>query len=296
VAVLLVGWFGFVHGDAQPEHLRARAEMQVNRDLSSAGFPWIRLRIEGNTARLQGHAPSEQAHRAALDSVPPMLAPYMGMPGVFARVQTQFELTEAAAGLATQGSRDAAWLQAGTTPAMGLPATSSGQGRPAPLRMVAPDDAPALDLAPVDAPPVRPDARCQRELDGLQQAHVLHFRSASATLDVGQDEALDALAALFKRCPDGRVLVHGLRESPAGPALPAASSSGRDGALVMSAASAAQVGGGLLLAQRRAQAVRAELVARGIALTRVQLGAGAREVAGETPARVELTLAPAPRS
>jgi outer membrane protein OmpA-like peptidoglycan-associated protein len=125
---------------------------------------------------------------------------------------------------------------------------------------------------------------------------VLHFRSASATLDVGQDEALDALAALFKRCPDGRVLVHGLRESPAGPALPAASSPGRDGALVMSAASAAQVGGGLLLAQRRAQAVRAELVARGIALTRVQLGAGAREVAGETPARVELTLAPAPRS
>jgi hypothetical protein len=92
------------------------------------------------------------------------------------------------------------------------------------------------------------------------------------------------------------VLVHGLRESPSGSAVVASSSSTHDGALVISAASAAQVGGGLLLAQRRAQAVRAELVARGIALTRMQLGAGAREVAGETPARVELTLAPAPRT
>jgi outer membrane protein OmpA-like peptidoglycan-associated protein len=298
-AVLLVGWFGFVRGDAQPERLRSRTEMQANRELDRAGFPWVRLHIDGNTARLQGLAPSEQARRAALDSVPPMLAPYMGMPGVFARVQTQFELSNAGAQPALQASRETPGLQARASvgAAVELPAASAGAARafasPPALRMATV----GAGLEPeLDAAPVRPDASCQRELDGLQQAQVLHFRPASATLDVGQDEALDALAALFRRCPDGRVLVHGLRESPGGSDVVSPSSSSHDGALVISAASAAQVGSGLLLAQRRAQAVRAELGARGIALNRMQLGAGAREVAGDSPARVELTLAPAPRS
>jgi outer membrane protein OmpA-like peptidoglycan-associated protein len=161
-----------------------------------------------------------------------------------------------------------------------------GELRLSAVPAAAPARAPGATTAPelAAAAQVRPDPACQRELIALQQRAVLRFVPAAATLDVGQDDALDTLAALLRRCPAGRVLVHGLRDP-----LHASADSA-------SAAPDNAPGGGLLLAQRRAQAVRAELVARGVALSRLQLGAGAREVAGDAPARVELTLAPAERS
>ncbi|MEY4750414.1 MAG: hypothetical protein RIQ60_2628 [Pseudomonadota bacterium] len=324
VAVLLVGWFGFVRGDARPELLRQRAQEQANREIAVAGYPWVQLRIEGNTARVIGRAPSDEALQLAQANLERLLSPYMGMPGVFARLQNQLEVMSAAEQQAARDARAAAAARLGASGAA-LPdraalavkstaelktaaaagsaavlAASAALRDPSPLNAAATSTASLSGAAAATDALVRPDPACQKDLDRLQQKRVLHFRAGSATLDVGQEDALDSLAALLKRCPDGRVLVHGLREPVSNPAATADASSagGADGAVPAggAAASATQFGGGLLLAQRRAQAVRSELMARGIAQTRLQLGAGAREVAGDTPARVELTLAPTPRS
>ena len=261
VAVLLVGWFGFVRGEARPELLRLRAQEQLNHEFALAGHPWMNVRIEGNTARVQGRAPSDDALHTAQGKLERLLSPYMGIPGVFARLQTQFEVMSAAE---QQAARDTRGLQDGMaqaaaqsapvadaeavavaasaspslTSATAMAISTATTAAPVPLSAsttTVPPSPPPLAVAPAPAPAVidaaatatiRPDPQCQRELDQLQQTRVLHFRAGSATLDVGQDEALDSLAALFKRCPDGRVLVHGLREPSPGLAsvvLPAAS-------------------------------------------------------------------------
>jgi outer membrane protein OmpA-like peptidoglycan-associated protein len=334
-AVSLVGWFGFVRGEARPELLRQRTEAAANRDLAGAGFAWAQLRVDGDTARLIGRAPSEQARDAALAAAPALLARFMGVPGVFEQLLPQVDVASAAeqravreaqiallrsgadidlpptsAGPATRpaalpapalssapagasGAGSAAGVAAGVAGEVGGEITAGAPAAGGNLKFAAAVPAAAPARAPVAATAAelaagaltRPDPACQRELIALQQRTVLRFMPAAATLDVGQDDALDSLAALLRRCSAGRVLVHGLRE-PLHSAGPSASAT--PDALVP--------GGGLLLAQRRAQAVRAELIARGVALPRLQLGAGAREVAGDAPARVELTLAPMERS
>jgi outer membrane protein OmpA-like peptidoglycan-associated protein len=326
-AVSLVGWFGFVRGEARPELLRQRTEAAANHDLAGAGFAWAQLRVDGDTARLIGRAPSEQARDAALAAAPALLTRFMGVPGVFEQLLPQVEVASAAEQRALREAQ-IALLRRGAD--IDLPPTSAGApartvalpaAAVAPVPAVASAAAVAVDAAgssaggpaagdgdrklaaalpaaaPARAPAAttaaelaavtqaRPDPACQRELITLQQRSVLHFMPAAATLDVGQDDALDSLAALLRRCSAGRVLVHGLREPLHSPAVSASATP-----------DVLAPGGGLLLAQRRAQAVRAELIARGVALPRLQLGAGAREVAGDAPARVELTLAPMERS
>jgi outer membrane protein OmpA-like peptidoglycan-associated protein len=145
-------------------------------------------------------------------------------------------------------------------------------------------------LVPGAAALQRPDPACQRELAQLQQHSPVRFNAGAATLDLGQDDNVDALAKLLQRCAVGRVLVNGLREAAGAPSAQVPS----DGADAEGGNKSAPMGS-LLLAQRRAQALRAELVGHGVAPGRLQLGAGAREVMGDTPARVELTLAPADR-
>ncbi|MEY2688615.1 MAG: hypothetical protein RL375_2813 [Pseudomonadota bacterium] len=315
-AVVLVGWFGFVHGPARPDQLRLRAEESVARELSAAGFPWARLKSRGDTAVLTGEAPSDEARAAAAAAADVLLARFVGWPGVYAQVDKNLQV---AAGAADRQALAAARLAvARTDEPLDLPATSAGPaaalatpGAPTPgeVNRAAMAAAPVASVpgaaavvastspaapAGTDAsaqPLQRPDPTCQRELMQVQQQAPLRFKSGAATLDYGQDDAVDGLARLLKRCQAGRVLVHGLREAPG-----AAAPSTTDETAEAEAGDKAAPMGGLLLAQRRAQAVRAELVARGVAPSRLQLGAGAREVLGDSPARVELTLAPAGRS
>jgi outer membrane protein OmpA-like peptidoglycan-associated protein len=319
VAVVLVGWFGFVHGPARPDQLRLRAEQSVERDLTMAGFPWAKLQSRGDTAVLVGEAPSDEARQAAAAAADVLLARFMGWPGVYAQIDKKLQV--AAVGDADRQALAAARRAvARADQPLDLPATSAG-----PAAATATSSAAAMAgvkqradaasaattatgtaaatstsarqvavLAPA-APPaaaatVRPDPACQRELAQVQQGAPVRFKAGAATLDIGQDDKVDALAGLLKRCIAGRVLVHGLREAPGAavtaPSTDGASAEGADKEVPM---------GSLLLAQRRAQALRAELVAHGVAPARLQLGAGAREVLGDTPARVELTLAPADR-
>lgn len=346
VAVVLVGWFGFVHGPARPDQLRLRAEQTVERELAAAGFPWARLQSRGDSAVLVGEAPSDEARQAAAAAADILLSRFTGWPGVYAQVDKQLQV--AAVGVADRQALGAARRAvARTDEPLDLPATSAGPAtasaantsaagsatvsatsaailaagadtssdaaraaRSARAAAVAPRAsatqvaalAPAAALAgaattgagnvlaPGAGATVRPDPACQRELAQAQQRSPLRFKAGAASLDVGQDDNVMALASLLKRCNVGRVLVHGLREAPGQVAAQPSS----DGADAEGGSPSAPMGS-LLLAQRRAQALRAELVAHGIAPARLQLGAGAREVLGDTPARVELTLAPADR-
>ncbi|MBK6853302.1 MAG: hypothetical protein IPG93_17420 [Burkholderiales bacterium] len=351
VAVVLVGWFGFVHGPARPDQLRLRAEQSVERELAAAGFPWARLQSRGDTAVLVGEAPSDEARQAAAAAADVLLSRFTGWPGVYAQVDKQVQLAavtdadrqalgaarravartdepldlpatsagpasaassanpSASATAAASGSSAAisgATLAAGaeTSPDAARAATSASAAavatRASATQVAALAPATALTgaatagtsngAAPGAGAAVRPDPACQRELAQVQRSSPLRFKAGAASLDVGQEDNVMALARLLKRCSLGRVLVHGLREAP-GQVAPQPPG---DGANAEAGNGPAPMGS-LLLAQRRAQALRAELVAYGIAPSRLQLGAGAREVLGDTPARVELTLAPADR-
>jgi outer membrane protein OmpA-like peptidoglycan-associated protein len=319
VAVVLVGWFGFVHGTARPDQLRLRAEDAAGTELASAGFGWARLRSQGDSAELVGEAPSEEARSAVYAAADVILARYIGLPGVYRQLDKKVQVRPVAAATVPAPAATPEVLDRSDQLLDLLPPTSAGPASAAPAAMPAPAAAAAAVTAPASAPEVRPpalatsgmatqaggaaavgaasatapltrpDPACLRDLAQLQRATPLRFKPAAATLDVGQDEAISALAGLLKRCPAGRVLVHGLRETPQ--------------VLATADAAASEAGdyraeppmGSLLLAQRRAQAVRAELIAQGVAIARLQLGAGAREVTGDTPARVELTLAVADR-
>jgi outer membrane protein OmpA-like peptidoglycan-associated protein len=323
VAVVLVGWFGFVHGTARPDQLRLRAEDAAGTELASAGFGWARLRSQGDSAELVGEAPSEEARSAVYAAADVLLARYIGLPGVYRQLDKKIQVRPVAAATVPAPAATPEVLDRSDQLLDLLPPTSAGPASAAPGFMQAPAAAAAAVTAPASAPEVRlpalatsalatqaggaaaaaaaagaasataalmrPDPACLRDLAQLQRATPLRFKPAAATLDVGQDEAISALAGLLKRCPAGRVLVHGLRETPQ--------------VLATADAAASEAGdnraeppmGSLLLAQRRAQAVRAELIAQGVAIARLQLGAGAREVTGDTPARVELTLAVADR-
>jgi outer membrane protein OmpA-like peptidoglycan-associated protein len=345
VAVVLVGWFGFVHGTARPDHLRVRAEIAAGQDLATAGFGWARLRSQGDTAELVGEAPSEAARAAVYAAADQLLARYIGLPGVYRELDKKVLVQPAApAGLPTLGARPEALIRTNQPPVqplnqpldhplnqpIDLPPTSAGPSSPAPAALpaqagatvptapaamatgaappssaevrlpgalttatatLAAGAAAAAGAAPAAAAaPTRPDPACQRDLAQLQRSTPLRFKPAAATLDVGQDDALVSLAGLLKRCPAGRVLVHGLRETALALAPPDAAASAVGGDPL-----AEPPMGSLLLAQRRAQAVRVELIAQGVAISRLQIGAGAREVMGDTPARVELTLTAADR-
>lgn len=312
VAVWGVGWFGFVHGEARPDQLRLRAQEAANRELVEAGFDWSALEIRGEAATLRGKAPSEEARSTLNALAPTLLARYRGVPGVYASLDLRLELmspAEQATWRSSHGLPVAAPAQVGASaadsaaappaPQVDVRSTASAGSKPVieAAKAPVPDAAPLAathNVVPASAPSSRPgaanvaaattlerpDPACQRELADRQRQQVLRFRAGSATLEVGQDDSLDGLAALLRRCPAGRVQVHGLREVHGAASNPDAQAAG----------------GSLLLAQRRAQALRAELVARGLAPARVHLGAGPREVLGDDAARVEVTLAPGEKS
>jgi outer membrane protein OmpA-like peptidoglycan-associated protein len=297
-----------VHGNARPDLLRQRAEQAATADLAAAGFDWVHVQARGDRAELVGRAPGEDARRAAQATAGALLARYVGVPGVFTGIDARLELApapvaqaasspagaaaEPEAAAATPGASAAAPLAA-TAPAAEAAAAkaSAAPTRPGASATVAAAPAPRSDTTVAagvanDAQ-LRPDPQCQRELQDLQQLHVLHFHAGAATFDLGQEVRLDELAALLKRCTAGRVLVHGLRETAA-LALTSADKSFAEGR-------GEPVMGPLLLAQRRAQSLRAELVARGVAPARLELGASAREVSSDEQPRVQLTLTPQAR-
>jgi outer membrane protein OmpA-like peptidoglycan-associated protein len=312
VALVLVGWFGFVHGPARPDQLRLRAEQSVDHDLSAAGFPWAKLQSRGDTAVLTGEAPSDEARQAAAAAADVLLARFTGWPGVYAQVDKKLQLAAvseadrmalartsqpldlpatSAGPVDTHKSADAAKAAAGSSRASTDQLAALAPTAAAATAAVAPATPVAANAAALGTGATqRPDPACKRELEQVQQRTPLRFKAGSASLDLGQDDGVESLAGLLKRCSVGRVLVHGLREASG--AFPEARSG--EGAESEGGDKASPIGS-LLLAQRRAQAVRAELIAHGVAVSRLQLGAGAREVLGDTPARVELTLAPADR-
>ncbi len=67
--------------------IRQRTEAQADAALAQAGFPWARLQIDNDTGRLLGNAPSDTARMEALRVATRLLAPAIGWPGVFARLE-----------------------------------------------------------------------------------------------------------------------------------------------------------------------------------------------------------------
>ncbi len=125
VAVVLVGWFGFVHGPARPDQLRLRAEQSVERELAAAGFPWARLQSRGDTAVLVGEAPSDDARQAAAAAADVLLSRFTGWPGVYAQVDKQLQVA-AVADADRQALGAARRAVARTDMPLDLPATSAG--------------------------------------------------------------------------------------------------------------------------------------------------------------------------
>jgi outer membrane protein OmpA-like peptidoglycan-associated protein len=179
---LLLGWAVFVHGDAQPDELRRRAEAQADSILAQGGFGWAHLRIDNTVGRLHGEAPDERSRANLTEEANRLLQPLMGVLGVFLRIENQAQLNEQ------------------------LPK------RPPP-----PPPEPEIDLLANLAPPGAGKspkrgpsmAACEKAFAAVQSANLIRFKPGSAQIDASTMPRIQQVAALAQRCSQWRVIIEG---------------------------------------------------------------------------------------
>lgn len=183
LGVLLLGWAVFAHGDGRPDLLRQRAEARVNDTLTQAGYGWAHLRIDDSTGQLTGEAPDERSRSALRDAAPQLLAPYMGVPGLFLRIDDRVGLNERLPQRppALPGEPEVDLLSLLAAPGAGVTAAGDGPGQ----------------------------AACERAFRSVQAGRPIRFKPASAQLDPGTLPLIRQLAALALRCKQWRVVVEG---------------------------------------------------------------------------------------
>ncbi len=177
-ALGLVG-SGWVRGDLRPAQLTQRAQASADTALMQAGFGWARLEVENSTGRLKGQAPDQdslvQLQRAAAG----LLAPYMGVPGVFLTLEQHLDVASAAPAASTKTA---------STPTA---AAASAGG------MVG-------------------SMGCERALRIAFSRTVIRFVPGSVAIDSpAARKAIGDVATVVKACPEWRVVVTGPIDSRA---------------------------------------------------------------------------------
>jgi outer membrane protein OmpA-like peptidoglycan-associated protein len=176
----MLGWYAATFGAARPAELRVRAQVGATQALADAGFPWARLKISDSVGVLHGDAPDEPARAALERRARELLAPYMGLPGVFlgldnrVRVRTRQAHAETYADLPPTGAGLAASV------ASADPVTGRGLG-----------------------------AACSAAFEAALGGEAIHFRAASSQLEAPARPLLKRLGSVAVRCPAWRVIVEG---------------------------------------------------------------------------------------
>lgn len=186
VAVIALGWHAATQGSARPVHLRELAREHATTALSEGGFPWARLTITDSVGVLLGDAPDEPA-RAALEArARDLLAPYMGLPGVFLGLDNRVRVR------ARQRVDALADLPPTT---LGAPSTA--------------------------APAARETlgASCAAAFQAALGGEEIRFRAASAQLDPAARLVLRRLGSVASRCPGWRLVIEGHADARGDPAV-----------------------------------------------------------------------------
>lgn len=202
LGVLLLGWAVFAHGDGRPELLRQRAEARANSALAQAGYGWAHLRIDDAAAALTGAAPDERSRAALREDAPRLLDPYMGVPGVFQRIDDRLALNESLPPRppAPPAEPEIDLLSLLPAPGAGLPTASTAS---------AARGSAGTALTTASRPAGPSQTACERAFQSVQSARPIRFKPASAQLDSSAMPLIQQLAALALRCNQWRVVVEG---------------------------------------------------------------------------------------
>jgi OmpA-OmpF porin, OOP family len=177
-AVVVLGGQAFHRGEAQPGRLVADVEARASLALADAGFGWTRLSVKDAVGELQGEAPSEDARAAALDAARGALAPFMGIPGVFAELDNRIRVRA-------------------------LPVVE-----PAPVAAAA-ASAPPLPASIGAIEPMAPPRACVDGVNAAMRSAAIRFKPRSADLPPTARPALRRLTQLIGRCDGWRLVIEG---------------------------------------------------------------------------------------
>ncbi len=181
-ACLMLGWYAATFGAARPAELRVRAQVGAAQALADAGFPWARLKISDSVGVLHGDAPDEPARAALERRARELLAPYMGLPGVFLGLDNRVRVRARLAHAETYAD---------------LPPT--GAGLPQAASVASADPVAGRGLG----------AACSAAFEAAVGGEAIHFRAASSQLEAPARPLLKRLGSVAVRCPAWRVVVEG---------------------------------------------------------------------------------------
>jgi hypothetical protein len=185
LVLLAVAWQSGLRAELRPSVLREAARQEGDALLARAGFGWARLEVVGTGARLTGTAPDPDGLSRLSASAADLLAPVVGVPGVFPALDLQLRLADGAA---------AAPVAA---------AAPSAEGRTA-----GPADAATAAAAAVTpgaaAAPVARTAACEGALRRAASQAVVRYSAGSFALEGPARRAVAQLVSAAQACPDWR--------------------------------------------------------------------------------------------
>ena len=176
--LLALAWQAGLRAELRPSALRESARQEGDALLARAGYDWARLEVVGTGARLTGTAPDAEGLSRLSASAADLLAPVVGVPGVFAALDLQLRLADGA--------------------------TATPAAAPAPA------DAPRAAVAAVAAsetPGAVPGARqaqCEGALRRAASQAVVRYSAGSFTLEGPARRAVAQLVSAAQACPGWR--------------------------------------------------------------------------------------------
>lgn len=254
-----LAWFA---SSSNPGLAVAQAELGARSALERYGMTWANVHVEDGTAIITGMAPGDGPRIIAYQAVRGALAEAINDKGIIKGIESRVVVAKADPPparhepvIALAETIPDETTPAETTPAETVPAEQQSpplaQAEPLPEPVVAPEPAPAPAVVAIvetpkalDAPaatrvPVQAD--CKAEFSDILSKSRIVFGSDSAKISAESDAVLDQLAAVAKHCASFKVTVEGHTD------ITGRTAHNRD------------------LSQKRAEAVRDALVARGVA-------------------------------